>query len=207
MFINHSCSHWTASGCLVVPGPLYQGRMSTFCWITGSFMSIHHGVLSSDLHVGVPVSLGGPVYILLGAPVQRLLCVTACWSWPNLADVHPSASSAAASQQPALHGSHTHQNTCSCLMRKCVMLDVRGCVLSLSCFGPCCPLSPMSSSLLVRSATIHYCLWEERRLRPVHNMDIEMSNLIWNETGGLPFWSWEATSIIASLFWCSHDTG
>lgn len=112
--------------------------------VTGSFMSILHGVLSSDFHAGVPVSLDGPVFILLGAPVQRLLCVTACWSWPNLADVHPSVSSAAASQrhsgrQPALHGSHTHRNTCSCLMRKrfgaCAMLDARGCVLSLSSFG------------------------------------------------------------------------
>lgn len=41
--------------------------------VTGSFMSILHGVLSSDLHAGVPVLLNG-VCILLGAPVQRLLC-------------------------------------------------------------------------------------------------------------------------------------
>lgn len=151
--------------------PLYEGRISTFCWITGSFMSILHGVLSSDLHA-----------ILLGAPVQRLLCVTACWSWPNMADIHPSVSSAGSCI------AHTHQNTCSCLMREgfgaCAMLDALGCVLSLSSFGP---LTSMSPSLPVRSATIRYCLWEERRLRRVHSTDIEMSNLIWNETGGLPF--------------------
>lgn len=158
MCMNHSCSHWTRlPGCA---GHINRGPRV----VTGSFLSILHGVLSSDLHAAVPVLLNGPGCILLGAPAQRLLCVTACWSWPNLADVHPSVSSAA-SQQADLHGSRTRQDTRSPLMRKCfgacAMRDARGCVLSCS-FGPRRPLASTSSSLLVRSATIRYCPWEER---------------------------------------------
>lgn len=62
----------------------------------------------------------------------------------------------------------------------------------------------MSSSLLVQhnnntllsiSGTVTPARW-------VHSQDIQMTDLISNQTPALPFWSYRVASITAILFWC-----